>query len=164
MIECHSIEDSRERVDCYDGIAEAAAASTMHKPRDSTPRREETDRRIEEPAAAADSSAAAPVSGEALSRHGQKNAAVGTFGADKLRHDKDERLDRIVAEITRVRRLSRGNFLLTLDNGQTWREIEYDKYTRYAVGDSVEISRGRLGTYDLVSQATGHRNKVRRVE
>ena len=100
----------------------------------------------------------------ATPRSAPTQRAVEGFGADKLTHGSEERLERIVSAIVRIRKLSRGNYLLTLDNGQRWREIEYDRYTRYAVGDRVEIRRGRLGTYDLISQATGHRNKVRRVE
>ena len=100
----------------------------------------------------------------ATPRSAPTQRAIEGFGADKLTHGSEERLERIVSAIVRIRKLSRGNYLLTLDNGQRWREIEYDKYTRYAVGDRVEIRRGRLGTYDLISQATGHRNKVRRVE
>lgn len=100
----------------------------------------------------------------ATPRSAPTQRAIEGFGADKLTHGSEERLERIVSAIVRIRKLSRGNYLLTLDNGQRWREIEYDRYTRYAVGDRVEIRRGRLGTYDLISQATGHRNKVRRVE
>lgn len=158
VIRCGGIEDSRERIACYDRIAhsaESAAEESQRPPpeaQDETPAREET---------------ASPT----LAEPAQHNAApltapdaIDDFGAEKLRHSGGELFDRVVAEIAAVRKLSRGNFQLALDNGQTWREIEYDKYTRYAVGDTVEIRRGRLGTYDLVSRQTGHRNKVRRIE
>ena len=160
VIKCGGIEDSRERIACYDRIARSAASTAEESRRpppeaqDETPAREET----------------APPTLAGPSRRGATAApltapdAIDDFGAEKLRHSGGELLDRMVAEIAAVRKLSRGNFQLALDNGQTWREIEYDKYTRYAVGDTVEIRRGRLGTYDLVSRRTGHRNKVRRIE
>ena len=158
VIKCGGIEDSRERIACYDRIAHSAAGAAEESQRppreaqDETPAREETaPPTLAEPAQHNAAPLAAP-------------DAIDDFGAEKLRHSGGELLDRVVAEIAAVRKLSRGNFQLALDNGQTWREIEYDKYTRYAVGDTVEIRRGRLGTYDLVSRKTGHRNKVRRIE
>jgi len=160
VIRCGGIEDSRERIACYDRIAHSAtsAAEEAQRPprkaQDETPAREETTPpTLAEPSPR--SATAAPLAAP---------DAIDDFGAEKLRHSGGELRDRVVAEIAAVRKLSRGNFQLALDNGQTWREIEYDKYTRYAVGDTVEIRRGRLGTYDLVSRKTGHRNKVRRIE
>ena len=160
VIRCGGIKDSRERIACYDRIAHSAASAAEESQRppqeaqDETPAREETaPPTLAEPSPR--SATAAPLTAP---------DAIDDFGAEKLRHSGGELRDRVVAEIAAVRELSRGNFQLALDNGQTWREIEYDKYTRYAVGDTVEIRRGRLGTYDLVSRKTGHRNKVRRIE
>ena len=170
VIKCGGIEDGRERIACYDRIAQSAASAAQdpHRPssnaHDETPSREEAapptlvERRPTLPAVAEPerrSATAAPLT---------DSDAIEAFGAEKLRHSGGEAIDRVVAEIASVHKLSRGNFQLALNNGQTWREIEYDKYTRYTVGDTVEIRRGRLGTYDLVSRETGHRNKVRRVE
>ena len=169
VIKCGGIEDSRKRIACYDRIAQSAAsaAEESHPPpkaHDETPLREEAvlptlvERRPTLPVVAE------PAPREATAAPLAAPDAVDAFGAEKLRHSGGEAIDRVVAEIAVVRKLSRGNFQLALNNGQTWREIEYDKYTRYAVGDTVEIRRGRLGTYDLVSRETGHRNKVRRIE
>ena len=161
VIKCGGIEDSRERIACYDRIAQSAtsAAEESHRPpspaHDEAPSREEATPRTVAAEPAPRRATAAPLTAP---------DAVDAFGAEKLRHSGGEAIDRVVAEIAAVRELSRGNFQLALNNGQTWREIEYDKYTRYAVGDTVEIRRGRLGTYDLVSRETGHRNKVRRIE
>ena len=174
VIECGKIGNDRERIACYDRIARAQSdpAEAAHEPR---PQAAETrdDRSAEQAASkptspvhaalavSAGSAASAAPAASASPPEGQ--AAVDAFGADKLSHRNRGGLDRIVAGITGVRKLSRGNFQLTLDNGQKWREIEYDKYARYSVGDTIEIRRGRVGTYDLVSRTTGHRNKVRRI-
>lgn len=162
VIKCGAIADNRQRIACYDRIARLAASAAQETHRrlsneqDETPSQEQTTQPT--PAVPEASSAA-----EARPPADPKRA-IDAFGAEKLRHSGGEALDRVVAEIAAVRKLSRGNFQLTLDNGQKWREIEYDKYARYAVGDIVEVRRGRLGTYDLFSRKTGHRNKVRRVE
>ena len=170
VIKCGGIEDSRERIACYDRLARSAesAAEESHRPpsnvREETPTPEEA-----APPTLVERQPTLPVVAEPERRSATATPltdsdAIDAFGAEKLRHSGGEAIDRVVAEIAAVRKLSRGNFQLALDNGQTWREIEYDKYTRYAVGDTVEIRRGRLGTYDLVSRETGHRNKVRRIE
>ena len=177
VIECGKIESDRERIACYDRIARAQSdpadpAEAAHEPRPQAAEMRD-DRSAEQAtnkptspvpaplAVSAGSAASAAPAASASPPEGQ--AAVDAFGADKLSHRNRGGLDRIVAGITGVRKLSRGNFQLTLDNGQKWREIEYDKYARYSVGDTIEIRRGRVGTYDLVSRTTGHRNKVRRI-
>ena len=162
VIECGKIDNDRARIACYDRIARAQSDPAEPAEAAREPRLQAAEPRDDPPAEQAPSKPSASVpAASAGPLEGQ--AAVDAFGADKLSHRKRGGLDRIVAGITGVRKLSRGNFQLTLDNGQKWREIEYDKYARYSVGDTIEIRRGRVGTYDLVSRATGHRNKVRRI-
>ena len=67
-------------------------------------------------------------------------------------------------KIERVIRLSRGNHRLVFEDGQVWEEIEYDPRTRYKVGDTVLVKRGVLGTYNIISERTSRKNKVRRVK
>ena len=67
-------------------------------------------------------------------------------------------------KIERVIKLSRGNYRLVFENGQVWEEIEYDPRTRYKVGDTVIVKRGVLGTYNIISERSSRKNKVRRVK
>ena len=67
-------------------------------------------------------------------------------------------------EIERVIKLSRGNYRLVFENGQVWEEVEYDPRTRYKVGDAVIVKRGVLGTYNIISERTSRKNKVRRIK
>ncbi len=67
-------------------------------------------------------------------------------------------------KIDRVIKLSRGNYRLAFEDGQVWEEIEYDPRTRYQVGDSVIVKRGVLGTYNIISERSSRKNKVRRVK
>ena len=93
--------------------------------------------------------------------------ADAAFGAEALPAGQERlgapRTERLAATITRVQALPRGNFRLTLGNGQVWQEIRRERGTRYAVGDEVEIRRGMLGAYILSSAAMAGRAKVRRV-
>ena len=67
-------------------------------------------------------------------------------------------------KIERVIKLSRGNHRLVFNNGQVWEEIEYDPRIRYKAGDSVIVKRGVLGTYNIISERTSRKNKVRRIK
>ena len=67
------------------------------------------------------------------------------------------------ARPARFVKLARDNHGLTLEDGQVWREIEVKRRARYRVGDAVVIARGALGSYNLSSERTGHRVKVRRI-
>ena len=57
----------------------------------------------------------------------------------------------------------RGNFQITLDNGQVWRENEYEPNTTYAVGDQVTVEADFMGTQVLRNQRTRQSARVRRV-
>ena len=67
------------------------------------------------------------------------------------------------ATITRVQKLSRGQFVLTLDNGQIWREIEMRPRSRFHVGEEITIDRGLMGNYRLRLTRSGYTNSVRRL-
>lgn len=70
----------------------------------------------------------------------------------------------ITATITAVSELSRGNFQISLDNGQVWRENRPDRSSSYKVGDRITISEGSLGSHRLKSHRTGLINKVHKIE
>ena len=69
----------------------------------------------------------------------------------------------IAAKVVRVAKLMRGNFQIVLDNGETWRENEYQPGTSYEVGDAVRIRERFLGMHDLTNQRTGQVVRVSRV-
>jgi len=58
----------------------------------------------------------------------------------------------------------RGQYLITLDNGQVWRETEASRRSRYEEGDAVTIKKGMFASYRLRVDATGYTQAVRRVE
>ena len=65
------------------------------------------------------------------------------------------------ATISGVRKLPAGQFLLTFENGQVWREIEPRRRSRYSIDDGVIVSSGFGGRFNIKSEVTGYRNKVR---
>lgn len=69
----------------------------------------------------------------------------------------------IAAKVVRVIKLMRGNFQIVLDNGETWRENEYQPGTSYEIGDVVRIRERFLGMHDLTNQRTRQVVRVSRV-
>ena len=106
------------------------------------------------------------------------HATIGTpaqFGAEALPPPKavpgepppPEPLDHIAANIMSVAFSGNGRFAVTLDNGQIWKQLDADTGTaqfKRNGGDSVTISRGILGSYNLVVEGHTAMFKVRRIQ
>jgi hypothetical protein len=58
-------------------------------------------------------------------------------------------LKSLTAGVAKVTVLPYGQLVITLDNGQVWRQIQAVEYFPLKVGDQVEISVGALGSYVL---------------
>ena len=69
----------------------------------------------------------------------------------------------VAAKVVRVVKLMRGNFQVVLDNGETWRENEYQPGTSYEVGDAVRIRERFMGMHDLTNERTRQVVRVNRV-
>jgi len=88
-----------------------------------------------------------------------KQTTPETFGADKVPAQKEretaaaEEIDRITARVTDVSFSLEGRFVVFLDNGQVWRQIQGDTEKAHfptpANADTVTIRRGSLGSYNL---------------
>ncbi|MGA2564812.1 MAG: hypothetical protein ABSF96_14730 [Steroidobacteraceae bacterium] len=57
----------------------------------------------------------------------------------------------ISATVTDLRTAAGGNFVVTLDNGQVWRQIELDSWSPLHKGERVTIRRGLLGSFLLIT-------------
>lgn len=103
-------------------------------------------------------------------------ATTGTpaeFGAESVRARQanqpsaPEPLDHITAKVTGVAFSANGRFTVTLDNGQTWKQLDGDIGTpqfNKRGQDVVTISRGFLGSYNLVVEGHTAMFKVRRLQ
>jgi hypothetical protein len=95
----------------------------------------------------------------------QKAAAVKvdathTFGVEgselaRNRDDAKPQADsppkRISATVKAIDKRSRGELVVTLDNGQVWAQKEVGAYFPLKVGDAVSILAGTLGSFRLVA-------------
>jgi len=69
----------------------------------------------------------------------------------------------ISAAVTSLDRQRDGKFVVTLDNAQVWSQSEHNSQADVAVGDTVTVRRGALGSYLLVTKA-GIGTRVKRVK
>jgi hypothetical protein len=134
MRECAKIDDPTARLACYDNNIRAAGGNPSSVP----------------------GQMSAPSGGGAVAQP----SATGGFGSDDLRARSSERFDpgrngasEISAQVTSVAERQPGIYLVTLGNGAQWlfAESVSSNYRPPRRGETVEIQRGALGSYLLVS-------------
>jgi len=76
-------------------------------------------------------------------------------------------IDSITAAVTDYSFTPYGKFILFLDNGQVWRQLDSDEGEAHfskSIKHTVTISRGMIGSYNLVVDGASRLFKVRRVK
>jgi hypothetical protein len=76
---------------------------------------------------------------------------------------KSDAVTSITARVTDVSSDREGKKVVTLDNGQTWRELTKSSFVSLASGDEVTINRAALGSF-MMSIPNGRPLRVRRVK
>jgi hypothetical protein len=74
----------------------------------------------------------------------QRRAAAGNSEQPKINES-------ISGTVVNLRTAPGGEFVVILDNGQVWRQIELDSWSPPQKGDRVTIRRGSLGSFMLVT-------------
>ena len=72
-----------------------------------------------------------------------------------------EPIDSLSATVTRLQRYRYEKVLITLDNGQVWKQIDASSL-RLRVGDTVDIRRAALGSFMLRKQGNNRTMRVSR--
>jgi hypothetical protein len=86
------------------------------------------------------------------------------FGGNSHRAIVPEEVAAITAHITRVSRDGSGHATITLDNGQTWEQIDDVNSRNARTGGSVTVRRALMGSFLMHVDAGGPPLRVRRVE
>lgn len=73
----------------------------------------------------------------------------------------EEQLESLNAEVTRLQQSGYDKVLITLDNGQIWRQVDSSSL-RLRVGDAIEIERAALGSYMLKKRGSKRSMRVSR--
>jgi hypothetical protein len=131
---CSDLYDDAQRLACYDAAfgKPARSSSAAAAPR--------------APAAAPASASTAPPAVRAAPV--APPAAVAQPAPRAAAEPKN-----VSATISEVARRADGRFVVTLDNGQVWAQLERDTAVEVAAGDKVTVRRGMLGSNILVNRA-----------
>ena len=163
---CAAIADDRARLACYDAVAprvkDALAVPPAALPNNRPPTVEEQ------------RSWFGFDLGSLFGGAPARQTTAAQFGSDKLpaTHATEEtapaEVDSIAAGVTDVAYTPFGKFIVFLDNGQVWRQIEGDSeqaiFKRPARANRVTISRGFIGSYNLIIDGSNRMYKVTRVK
>jgi hypothetical protein len=163
---CARIEEGTRRLACYDREVSTPATDATTSGASTRP----------VPAAPAVPAIPAarptPVSPPAPAPVAAPRAPEQDFGAtgsevarkrEQQRKEEGDHLEEITAKVTKVVTQARGELVITLDNGHTWRQKRAEAYFPLAVGDTVRIRAGTLGSFRL-SNPAGRQTQVTRVE
>ena len=151
--DCRPVENDLHRLMCYD-----AAVDALHKKHAVTQpvAQVKTAQQIKPKAPQVH---VAPVSPE------QKvvaNSAANTeFGLEHKNIAKEGDSQELVSIISAVKKAPRGELILTLDNGQVWRQLGTDSF-RVQSGQTVIISRGMLNSFLLKIEGKNKSIRVKR--
>ena len=144
---CARLTDDAQRLACYDAAVRLEAAATAEQPA----RHVEKEPQDPPPAPAAVTVQAPPA---------VEQASAAEFGMETKQVEKRQ-LDALQARVQKVRKDPYGRLIVTLDNGQVWRQSESGSYP-LADGDRITIERGFLSAFYLQVDGLNRRIKVQR--
>jgi len=89
---------------------------------------------------------------------------VDDFAKEHLKKTSTEQeLDSIVSSVTKLKKLIRGQWVITLENGQKWQQKDTTKM-KLKVGDTVRMKKAAMGAVYLYKEGS-HRNiRVKRLK
>ncbi len=140
---CTAIDSDTERLQCYDKLF----AHSRERP-------QEQSRVAATTAATATAATSATVDLDDFGLDGRKPAGEA---------DEPKGPDEMQARIAKLDAQPRGEYVLTLDNGQVWQQREYDWHFAFSVGDEVIIKRGLMKSYRLQQKGNNRTTSVTRI-
>ncbi len=156
LIDCRALTSSVARLDCYDQAIDAYVASP-------SPAAER--RTAENPAPVAPAAAAATAASEPVLSSGPVLSQEDLFGQGETEMRKSlqeatdtKEIDRIEAVVVEVYKSASGKAVITLDNGQVWKQSDASR-THLSVNDKVTIRRRSFGSYTLFNKKNSIRVK-----
>lgn len=162
MEQCSSEKSSLKRLVCFDRLAKSIRqysgveqSVTTALPPISSPRQP----RLSQPNVAAPSAVPNRPAAEVAAPLPTGEQAFGL----EHKQDTDAMISKLYASVTKVDKSARGMSIITIDNGQVWRQND-GSALKIKQGDTVYIERGLLGAFYLGKDGLNRRMKVKRAE
>ena len=155
---CRDLPDDDARLICYDAAVDRSRQDAYSRP---APASEPSPAVTPAGPAAAPAAAAATTATAGLSQEdlfGQTSDEVERTVEEATG---DERIDSLSATVTKLREYTYDKMLITLDNGQVWKQIDTSNL-RLRVGDTIDIERASLGSFLLRKKGSKRSMRVSR--
>jgi len=155
---CAAIEHPVERLACYDTLAGRLPAGTSEAS-DTAPSA------VDPVAPKADVIVpAAPAVTPTVPAVEPTPDAEAIFGLEPKREPEEERPHKRQLKWTKKKRDAYGKWIITLENGQVWRQTDSTRFSFKNSEQWVVVSRGALGSYFLGEPERNRRIRVKRVK
>jgi len=169
---CTHIAAKAARLACYDSLAPRVKALTAPPAVAAVPPIPAAKPNAAPPVALPAATAAPPPPVATAAPPPKETAGPESFGAEELPQPEASaptaEVDSITARLSGVTLSPLGKFTVVLDNGQVWRQLGGDsqlaRFKEPAGANTVTISRGLFGSYNLSLNDTGTVFKVQRVK
>jgi hypothetical protein len=164
--QCGSLVDEHQRLSCFDGLGPQVKAALMRMP----------GAHAGPPTAQEQKNWFGFDLGSLFASSPAQQTTPDKFGSEAMQNSQPpqaagepappEPIDSISAKVTEYSFTPFGKFIIFLDNGQIWRQIEGDpdKADFHGSDNSVTISRASLGSYALTINGSSKTYKVKRVK
>ena len=162
LVACRALPSAVVRVDCYDQLVDAHAASMSQSPKTATAQQVE-------PVATAPAATTATTATTAATEPTGDISPEALFGKNVVEVQESvqeatgtREIDQIESRISNVRPSAAGKAIITLDNGQVWTQIDNSRL-RLSDYDQVIIRRASLGSFMLKKVGSKTSMRVKRI-
>jgi hypothetical protein len=156
LTDCSKELDSLKRLVCYDRLAAGIPSPPLKR---ALP--EET--KTIAPELKAKIVAKAPIPVMPVTPATQKTAEQAKIATSDFGMDHKVKQDKIYATLTAVTKTPLKKLLLTLDNGQRWKQTDSGSL-RLKVGEQVYVERGALSSFFVSKEGVNKRLRVKRIK
>lgn len=151
---CADIEDSLERLVCYDNLAQQQAEQRHERVQGQTHGQQ-----------VAEQARKKGQQKRANKQHrGHSNAAEERFGMEHKNADELENFNKLVVELESREQDPYGYWIITLKNGQVWKQTEDVGYFSWDEDDVYYIERGALNSFFFGREGVNRRFRVTRIQ
>jgi len=157
LIDCRALASAVARLDCYDQLADTQTATTNQATQTGTVERAAPTAAAIETAATATMESTADASQEAF--FGKNEAEIRKSARESAGTTEIDQMD---ARVSEVRKSATGKAIITLDNGQVWKQIDSSRL-RLSSDDQVTIRRASLGSFMLYKTGSKSLMRVKRI-
>lgn len=156
MKECAAIEDSLERLVCYDNLAKRQQGETQDEKAKGRAKAEEMKARGQ--SKAEEMRAKAKQRGKRSDNAGEQN-----FGMEH-KESKNNTVERLEVEVASKKQDPYKKWQIELTNGQVWKQIDSQGYFPWDDDDTYYIERGALDSFFFGREGSNRRLRVQRVK